>query len=91
MIHVQIYDEQDRPLISMFVTNAIGLYHELKPGEAYQPDGQIYDNGKRTIKVESPGKYKLVGTASFSIESDNEERKDYKIASEPVWITVGEE
>lgn len=90
LIHVQIYDEQDQPQIDMFVTNDIGLYHVLEPNESYNPDSQTFNGGKRLIKVEKPGRYKLVGTASFSIESDNKERKDYKIVSEPVWVTVEE-
>lgn len=88
LIHVQIYDEQSKPLINAFATNDIGLSHKLKLNELYNPDSKTYNDGKRTIKIEKPGRYKLVGTASFSIELSNEERKDFKISSEPYEITV---
>lgn len=88
LIHVQIYDEQNKPLVDTFVTNDVGLNHKLKPDELYNPDSKTYNDGKRMIKIERPGRYKLVGTASFSIELSNEERKDFTISSEPLEITV---
>ncbi|MGM0885249.1 MAG: hypothetical protein ACQEXQ_29925, partial [Bacillota bacterium] len=88
LIHVQTYDEQNNPLVKTFNTFDIGLNHKFKPDELYNPDSKTYNVGKRTIKIEKPGRYKLVGTASFSIELSNEERKDFKISSEPFEITV---
>lgn len=87
LIHVQIYDEQKKPLVDTFVTSTGGLNHKLKPDELYNPS-KTYNDGKRMIKIERPGRYKLVGTAYFSIELSNEERKDFKISSEPLEITV---
>src|SRR5690606_7291751 len=83
LIHVQIYDEQNKPLVNTFVTDQIGLNHKIKPDELYNPDSKSYNNGKRTIRVEKPGKYKLVGTATFAVHIGNEQRKEIRISSDP--------
>ncbi|BBI32113.1 hypothetical protein [Cohnella abietis] len=88
LIHVQIYDEQNKPLISIFAIDQIGIYHNIQPDEFYNADIKSFNGGKRMIKVEKPGKYTLVATASFSIELSGKERKDFKVLSEPVEIIV---
>ncbi|REK71199.1 hypothetical protein [Paenibacillus paeoniae] len=88
LIHVQIYDEQNNPLIDSFITATIGITHPLKPNKPYKSGSQ--KDGKTTIKIEKAGTYKLIGTASFSIELDDGNRKDFRISSQPVEITVSE-
>jgi hypothetical protein len=72
----------------MFARDNIGLSHLLVQDKVYNPDSSIFNNGKRTIQIEKPGIYELIGTASFSVMLSNGERKDYKISSEPYKITV---
>jgi len=88
MIQIQIYDEQNNPLINTFVRDDIGITLTLEPGAAYNPDSSSYEGGKRMLKIEKPGQYKLVGTASFSVEQSDGQWKSFKLASEPCVITV---
>ncbi|WP_138227107.1 hypothetical protein [Paenibacillus algicola] len=87
LIHVQIYDEENKPQIDSFVTNTIDISHKIKPKEFYNPDSKINDDENKKISIEKPGKYTLIGKASFAIEIDGE-RKEYLISSEPYEITV---
>jgi len=88
LVQVQIYDDRNNPLVSFFATDDVGITRELKPGEAYNADGITYGGGKRTIRVKQPGTYRLVGTASFSVELDDGTSKQLRIVSEPAEIAV---
>ncbi|MBW7457824.1 hypothetical protein ACFOLF_16095 [Paenibacillus sepulcri] len=88
LIQVQIYDEQNKPLINALLTNDIGIMGTLKPGAVYNPDSSAFNGGKRLIKIDTPGNYKLVGTASFSVELSGGERKDFKLSSEPFEFNI---
>ncbi|GGD98171.1 hypothetical protein [Paenibacillus nasutitermitis] len=89
MIQIQIYDELNNPLINTFTRNDIGITLTLEPGTAYNPDSSSYQGGKRMLRIEEPGQYKLVGTASFSVQADDGQWKTIELASEPCEITVG--
>lgn len=89
LTQIQIYDENDRPIIDTFITHSVGITHMLKPNEPYDPDTANYDTGKRVIRVERPGTYRLVGTASFYIQTEKGERgEEQKITSAPYEIVV---
>lgn len=90
LIQVQIYNEKNEPMNKILVRDDIGLNHQLAADESYNPDSKIYPRGVRTITIDQPGRYKLIGTASFSVELGEGERRDYKISSEPVEILVEE-
>jgi len=88
LIQIQVYDELKKPLIDEFITLTIGMNGVLKPGEAYNPDTERYDGGKRTVKAEKSGTYTLVGTASFSVVSSDGKSELYTLESEPYEIAV---
>ncbi|MBO9608744.1 MAG: hypothetical protein J7639_22510 [Paenibacillaceae bacterium] len=89
LVHVQIYDEHDKPLIDSFVTATVGIMQTLQPKETYRP-GTDNGGGAKSIRLEKAGTYKLVGTASFSVDTGNGERKEYKLLSPPVEVTVAD-
>lgn len=89
LTQIQIYDENDRPIVKTFLTHDVGIVHMLKPNEPYDPDTANNVTGKRVIRVERPGTYRLVGTASFYIQTEEGELgEEQKVTSAPYEIVV---
>ncbi|HZG84085.1 hypothetical protein [Paenibacillus sp.] len=82
LAHFQIYDSNDQPLIKTFVTDQVGFIVPLRPNEPYNP-------GKQTLKVDRPGTYRIVATASFRLrDADEQWREELRIVSAPLEIVV---
>src|SRR5690606_16613586 len=83
LITIQAFDEHGQAMFEYIVIDNVGLSHQFKPGETYNPKKEWYSDTKRTIRIETAGTYQLIGTARFSIDQEQ-----YKLHSKPYEIIV---
>jgi len=82
LAHFQIYDSNGEGLIKMFMTDQVGIMAQLAPNAPYNP-------GKKTLKVDQAGTYRIVATASFSLrDSAGQLGEELKVVSAPFEIVV---
>ncbi|MGZ9583722.1 hypothetical protein [Paenibacillus marinisediminis] len=90
LVTVQAYDEANKPMIKYLTRDDIGMSHMFKSKGTYYPEREEHSDEKRTIKFDKPGKYKLIGNASFRIEKSKVEQERYSLESEPYEILIEE-
>ncbi|RED59171.1 hypothetical protein [Cohnella lupini] len=90
LVTVQAYDKNDKPLYEYLVVDDVGLSHKFKSKETYNPNEEWKPNEKRIIKIDKPGRYELIGNASFLIDQSNGERQEYSLKSQPYEILIEE-
>ncbi len=88
LVTVQAFNESDKPVFEYLVRDNIGLSHKFKSNETYIPKEKWNVDEKRYIKLDKPGKYKLIGNASFIINQNDGNWKEYSLESEPYEILV---
>jgi len=82
LAHFQIYDSNGEGLIKMFMTDQVGIMAQLAPNAPYNP-------GKKTLKIDQAGTYRIVATASFSLrDSVGQLGEELKVVSAPFEIVV---
>lgn len=60
----------------------------LNAREMYDPDTANFIEGKRLLRLDTPGSYTLVGVAQFRIQDSTGNMKNYTVRSEPLHIQV---
>ncbi|CAM3531027.1 hypothetical protein [Marinicrinis lubricantis] len=61
----------------------------MNPHEVYDPDTENFINGRRTLMITSPGKYRLTASAHFNVYNpDKEKYEGVVLRSEPMEVEV---